>query len=224
MNVTFGFFLSGKNNFCTFLIPSAELRQQLNRLQFDGWKERGSSTEDDPSVDSGMTELECEAQIYIRDVLIAAGLYEGCPMVTKPIQNWVFKEVEKIYIQDKESQEETISAPRENHKVLFDLLNETLLTGIVSPTNGSRIISQRIWPNPVVLHGQNLVDNIWQSLQQYIYPPPYLGNSLDKMVAYDLRRGNWVDMAFHKAEGIGKEVEWMILTDLVGEVTSNVCR
>lgn len=118
------------------------MRQQLNRLQFDGWKERGSSTEDDPSVDSGMTELECEAQIYIRDVLIAAGLYEGCPMVTKPIQNWVFKEVEKIYIQDKESQEETISATRENHKVLFDLLNETLLTGIVSPTNGSRIISQ----------------------------------------------------------------------------------
>lgn len=62
MNVTFGFFLSSENKFCTFLIPSAELRQQLNRLQFDGWEEEGrTSTEDDPSVNSGMTELECEA-------------------------------------------------------------------------------------------------------------------------------------------------------------------
>lgn len=174
-------------------------------------------------MDSDITELECEAQVYIRDLLIAAGLYNSCTTVLKPIENWVFKEVEEAYRKGREGEEDATFGTIENHKILFDLLNETLLTIIDSQTRRSRFLRQSTRSNSVV-HGKKLLDVSWQKMGMYIYPPAVTIHSMDTMVAHDLRRAKWFDRETNEVDVIGKEVERMIWVDLVEEAMIDICR
>ncbi|KAK4409532.1 hypothetical protein Sango_0026200 [Sesamum angolense] len=91
-------------------ISSSELRRKLNQLE-GGVREETINVQKPAEVE---VEIEDEAEAYIRDLLIAAGLYDGSfsrslskwDPLGKPISTQVFEEVEETYpknINDEES-------------------------------------------------------------------------------------------------------------------------
>lgn len=101
-----------------------------------------------------MVGLVDPTETYIRDLLVSSGLYGGSSdkslgrwgTIAKPISNSVFEEVEEAYI--KLAKEDGSMTKNHNekvdHKMLFDLLNETLST-ILGPL--STMSKFRIWAN-----------------------------------------------------------------------------
>ncbi|XP_077246881.1 RB1-inducible coiled-coil protein [Tasmannia lanceolata] len=195
-----------------------ELRRQLTELQCDRSEE--AATEEDP-LEAEVVNLEGQAQVYIRDVLVASGLYEGSSKLTNSIDSRVFEEVEAAYREGKregEADAKDHGDNKVNHKVLFDLLNEALATISGPSVTRSRFMRGIIGPTTMVPRGKNLLEDVWKGISIYVYPPMDGCHSLDGMVSYDLRMTPWASMMGDEIAVIGKEMEWMILGDLVEEV------
>ncbi|CAH9105943.1 unnamed protein product [Cuscuta europaea] len=190
----------------------SELRRQLNEL------ETGENMIDDrPPLEEEMVEIHDTAKAYLRDLLIASGLYDGdkypwrWDTFGKPISNRIFEGVEESYGKKAEGSE----GERLNHKMLCDLFNETVLNLLRAPSK------EAICPVSYPPQGRKLLDCVWEMTQTHIYPGEDLSYcSIDGIVSYNLRSTPW--SSDEDANAIGKDVEYHITRDLIQEIIEDM--
>ncbi|VFQ99793.1 unnamed protein product [Cuscuta campestris] len=199
-----------------------ELRRQLNQL------ETGEAMTDEqprpPLEEEMMMEIHDNAKAYIRDLLIASGLYDDkypsrWDPFGKAISDHVFEGVENAYRQKKaEGNEEE----RLNHKMLCDLLNEAVPNILQAPLTLSRFMEDVITMSRPP-RGRKLLDCVWEMTRAYIYPGADLSYcSLEGMVAHDLKSTPWLVVSEEDGNAIGKDVESQITGDLIQEILEDM--
>ncbi|XP_043713615.1 uncharacterized protein LOC122662119 [Telopea speciosissima] len=207
-----------------------ELRRQLNELEYDCSQDMVIREE---PLEAKMVELDDPTEAYIRDLLVASSLYDGLfdgsssrwDPLGRPISNWVFKEVGESYRRrDKEEKEEDHCEKELDHKLLFDLTNEALSTilGLSSRTSRfkRKMISVSIVPPPC---GEKLLDSVLEMIRGYSYRPMDDSSyTIDCMVERDIRMKPWSCTMDHDVEVIQREVERMILSELIGETVRTI--
>ncbi|KAI3712780.1 hypothetical protein L1987_71345 [Smallanthus sonchifolius] len=200
-----------------------ELRKQLHQL------ETGRSEEtvvEEQLYESDMAELEDEDESYIRDLLIASGLYnnsfEKClsrwDTFAKPISNRVFDQVEESY-KNKLNNDSNQHHKSVDHKVLLDLVNEVLSTLLSPPMHISKLSKKVIRPP----HGNKLLDQVWEMLRAQLHP--LVDKSFyffDTMVARDLQSTPWSELVFEDIDALAKEMEGQIMRDLLEETVNDM--
>ncbi|KAL3845031.1 hypothetical protein ACJIZ3_002434 [Penstemon smallii] len=206
-----------------------ELRRKLN--QFEGAVLSNAITEQQP--DEVVIDIEDQDEAYIRDLLVASGLYDGSchrslskwDPLGKPISNQVFEEVEESYQQN--TKEDEISKRDEgeklNHKLLLDLLNEALPVILKPPINMSRYMEKAIGPVYKPPHGRRLLFHVWEIIRAYIYPPTdRFHYSLDTMLTRDLKLNPWFGLIDEDMNALGRDIECLIYGDLIDEMMKDM--
>lgn len=188
-------------------------------------------------LESEITKLEDPAEAYIRDLLIVSGMYDGSTTdnnfsrnsgATKPISNAIFEDVEDAYRKSETKNEIVGKAQNEisvDHRILFDLLNEALPIILAPYSTVSRFrrnaINSSMPPSP--LFGKKLLDSVWDIVRMFIHPPTdrsyYL---LDGVMTRDLNSTPWSSLMDGEINTIGREVEVLIIKDLVEEVVKDL--
>lgn len=185
-----------------------------------------------------MFELKDPAEAYVRDLLVASGLYDGSSdkflwrweTSAKPISMSVFEEVEESYKKLSKDHNSSLKDQRErkvDHKLLLDLLNEALSTVLVPRSTISavskfkrNIMNSSSFPT---LRGKKLLDCVWEIVCDHLYPPTDRScSSLDSMVAQDLRLAPWTGLMDDEVNTLGREMESMIMGDLVEEILEDM--
>ncbi|KAK9074810.1 hypothetical protein SSX86_003129 [Deinandra increscens subsp. villosa] len=198
-----------------------ELRRQLHQLETGRSEE--TVMEEEP-YEPDMAELEDEDESYLRDLLIASGLYdnsfEKClsrwDTFAKPISDQVFNQVEESY---KNKTEDDENQRWVDHKVLLDLVNEVLSTLLAPPMLISKLSKKVIRPP----NGNKLLDQVWGMLRAHLHPP--VDKSFyffDTMVAKDLQSIPWSEMVFEDIDALAKEMECEIMRDLMEETVNEM--
>lgn len=210
-----------------------ELRRQLNQLTSNELEY--ADIEHEEPVESIRADIEDQAEAYIRDLLVASGLYDGFSdkcmsrwdTLSKPISKSVFDKVEKS--STRTSKENGTTTEDENgkkldHKLLFDLLNETLATvlgqGVTTSGFRRKIIGSSMLQS---LCGRKLLDCVWEIISEYLYPlndKSYY--SLDSMVSRNLGSISWSCLIDDEVTDLGKNMESLIIGDLIDEVVKDM--
>ncbi|KAJ7953226.1 RB1-inducible coiled-coil protein [Quillaja saponaria] len=209
-----------------------ELRRQLNQLESHASEDTIIEQE---TIEPELIELEDQAESYIRDLLIASGLYTGSwdksllrgDTLAKPIGNSVFEEVEESYRKLAKGSESSIkdqNEKKEDHKLLLDLLNEALSSVLGSPSTMSKfrrkLIGFSMLPPP---RGKELLCLVWEIICVYLYPPADKSYySLDSMVARDLGSIPCPGLINNEIITFGREIECLIIGDLVEEFAKDM--
>ncbi|KAG6385854.1 hypothetical protein SASPL_154736 [Salvia splendens] len=166
-----------------------ELRRKLD--QFEGACLEETIHEPHPAEVE--TDIEDQSEAYIRDLLIAAGLYDDSfsrslskwTPLGKPITAQVFEEVEEMY---KESTKVKDQAEKTNHKMIVDLLNEVLPDILREPVNISRYMEKDNGLAQKSPNGRMLLSLVWNSIRAYVHPPAdRCYYALDNLLALDLK-------------------------------------
>ncbi|KAL6603349.1 hypothetical protein ACP70R_043710 [Stipagrostis hirtigluma subsp. patula] len=192
---------------------------------------------------SYMTDLTVETacnqdKAYIRELLIAAGLYDDGSLdnkinarvdsMARPICDNVFEEVEDIYYyRDKNGDDHDIclySNIGENatdHRMLFDLVNEALQRLVERVKTGS---SLRRWviDSTGVSRGRKLVDDVWQQVQTLRHPQMQEMQTIDSMVAYEIRKSVWAHVLYEDVCVVGRKIERAIFDELIEDLLLEV--
>lgn len=209
-----------------------ELRRQLNQLESDG--PEGSTIKQEPD-ESELVQLEDPAESYIRDLLVASGLYSGSwdksllrgDTYTKPIGNSVFEEVEvsqKKMVKENETSTKDQNDNKLEHKLLHDMLNEALSI-VLGPLSMSRFrrklsSSSSMLPPPC---GKELLKLVWDIIKVSLYPPSDISSySLDNLVARDLGSTPWSGLINDEINILEREIECLITEDLVEELARDM--
>ncbi|KAM0946955.1 hypothetical protein DsansV1_C08g0081011 [Dioscorea sansibarensis] len=179
----------------------------------------------------GTADAEDHIESYIRDILLAAGLYEGeafnrtilrWDALTKPIPKWVFDEVEVTYSKnERDNNSETLkcccAGTHIGHKMLFDLLNEALPEVLAIQMPGSSFKRWLAGP-PNVSRGKKLLDCLWHQIK--IYSNSLVDSesqSLDSMMIRDLKMTPWSSLSHDDIDSMGREMEMVIVAELIDE-------
>ncbi|KAJ4837934.1 hypothetical protein Tsubulata_022527 [Turnera subulata] len=210
-----------------------ELRRQLNQLASNELEDTG--TEREEPIKSTMPDIEDHAEAYIRDLLVASGLYNGSSdkwlsrweAFSKPISKSVFDEVEKSSTRTAKDNETTLQDENEkkvDHKMLFDLLNETL-PAVLGPGVTASRFRKKIFGLSMLqpLCGRKLLDCVWEIIREYIYPmndKSYY--SLEYTVARNLESTPWSGLVDEVVSDLGKEMECLIIEDMIEEVVKDL--
>lgn len=194
----------------------------MNQLHFDGSKEAVVEAD---SLGPNVETIEGQAQAYIREILIASGLYHGSSLSTYPIDSWVFEQVEEAYRKRGKENEgaanDDTCESNVGHKVLFDLLNEALSTVVaIPPVTGPALVRRATSP---LSCGRRLLDDVWRMIHVYVHPPVDGFHSLDRIVVHDLRAARWTALLDGEIDVLGKEMERLIMEELIEEVTGDLC-
>ncbi|CAI9758066.1 unnamed protein product [Fraxinus pennsylvanica] len=206
-----------------------ELSRQLNQLE-------GNVPEETVTYEQPIeveTEIDNHAEAYMRDLLVAAGLYDGSfkrslsrwDPLGKPISNQVFEEVEESYGQKSKDIEEGIEDDNEklNHKMLLDLLNEALQPVLRPPMKMYRYMNKAISPMRQTPHGRNLLNRVWEVIRVYLYPPVDKSlYTLDSMLAQDLTSNSWTGLMEDDVSALGDDIECQIIGDLIEEMVKDM--
>ncbi|XP_006855730.2 uncharacterized protein LOC18445531 [Amborella trichopoda] len=201
-----------------------ELRRQLGLI------ESGRSNDSiEPEYSSCHVEgTEDEAKTYIKDILVTSGFFYGSAQIfsnwaspTTPIGPWVHEKVEEAYKRGSHSPKYDDKI-KSQHKLLFDLLNETLIC-ILGPFVSWSRPKRRVRASMVVPTGKRLLEDAWSMMRMYVHEPMDGQASLEGQVAKDLSMTQWMGMVDDDVDVIGKDMEGMILGDLVEEVLSEWC-
>nr|KYP66576.1 hypothetical protein KK1_012873 [Cajanus cajan] len=219
-------------NFLSALLFN-KLRRQLNQLESNG---REDFTVKQEPAESELDQLEDPAESYIRDLLVASGLYFGSwdksllrgDTFAKPIGNSVFQEVEesrkKRVNENDESCMKDQSENKHDHKVLLDLLNEALSVVLGPPLTLSRF--RRKLSNSSMLlppSGKELLNLVWDIIRVSLYPPSDISTySLDTLVAQHLGSIPWSGLINDEINILERDIEWLITDDLVEELTKDM--
>ncbi|KAE9613179.1 hypothetical protein Lal_00027788 [Lupinus albus] len=200
-----------------------EVRKKLSQLESDSVNEFITKQEAEPD-DSELVQIEDPAESYIRDLLIASGLYFGSwdksllrgDTFAKPIGNSVFEEVEASHKKlVKKSNDRSIK----DHKVLLDLLNEALSL-VLGPPLTRKICNSSVMQQP---YGKELLKLVWDIIRVSLHPPcdicPY---SLDTLVAQHLESIPWSGLVYDEINVLGRDIECLITRDLVEEITKDI--
>ncbi|XP_027360464.1 uncharacterized protein LOC113868778 [Abrus precatorius] len=210
-----------------------ELRRQLNQLESDGPEDFTMKQE---SVESELVQLEDPAESYIRDLLVASGLYFGSwdksllrgDTFAKPIGKSVFEEVEeshkKLVKENDESSTKGQNEGRLDHRVLLDLLNEALSVVLGPPLTLSRF--RRQFSNSSMLPppcGKELLNLVWDIISFSLYPPSDISTySLDTLVAQFLGSIPWFGLINDEISTLERDIACLITDDLVEELTKDM--
>jgi hypothetical protein len=181
-----------------------------------------------------MVELEDPTEAYIRDLLVSSGLYDGSSDTSffrwdtfaKPISNSVFEEVEESYRKLAKEDESMIKDDIEkvDHKLLLDLLNQTLST-ILGPlsimsTFKRKMIHFSMLPT---LRGTRLLNRVCEIIRVYLHPSTDKSHySLESMEARDLGSTPWSVLIDDEINILGREMECLIIGDLVEEIVKDM--
>ncbi|CAA7022055.1 unnamed protein product [Microthlaspi erraticum] len=218
----------------------SELRRQINELDSDIQVptpvEEEAAREIETIVDLGNPD-----KVFVRDLLVASGLYEGTTdrslsrwdPFAKPINKSVLEETkENIKKRSNENQEdeediEESTRSEDNHDILFDLLNE-VLTVVLGPLTKSafkkKFISSCV-SEPTTIRGIYLLESTWRIMSEYLYSQPDKPFcSLDGIIGWDLERCPWSGLIGEEVNVLGREVESMIMADLVDEVVKDLAK
>ncbi|XP_059282642.1 uncharacterized protein LOC132036336 [Lycium ferocissimum] len=203
-----------------------ELRRKLNKLEtYDSDEE---TTINEQPIEEEITETDDPAEAFVRDLLVASGLYDGsCDKylskwdpLGKPVSNQVFGEVEESYrqkIYDEEGSS-TDQLQKLNHKLLCDFLNE-VLPGVL----GSTSMKRSIGPTARAPRGKKLLDCVWEIARVYVYPPLDMSSrSLEIILARDLQCTRWDGLVDEDVNALGKDVEYQIIGDLIHELINDM--
>ncbi|KAI4314655.1 hypothetical protein L6164_027543 [Bauhinia variegata] len=208
------------------------LRKQLNQLESDD-PDDFSIKQD--TVESELVQLEDPAESYMRDLLVASGIYFGSwdksllrgDTFAKPMGNSAFEEVEESHRKSAKEDEGSIKDQEKHkleHKILFDLLNEALSIVLGPPVAVSRF--RRKLSNSFVLpkpSGKELLKLAWDIIRVSLYPPfDTCSSSLDNLVARDLGSIPWSALISDEITVLEREIECLIAEDLVKELTEDM--
>ncbi|XP_009353681.1 protein TRM32 [Pyrus x bretschneideri] len=136
----------------------------------------------------------------------------------QPLDPTMFMELEDCFQHEPESYEDQLTSGNCDHRLLFDLVNETLLAVYErSYTYFPRALyfSGNIRPMP---KGQRLLDDVWTRVSSYLSLRPEMDQSLDDVVARDLAKGDrWMNLQW-ETECVALELEELIFDGLLDEV------
>ncbi|MCD7464435.1 hypothetical protein HAX54_052738 [Datura stramonium] len=207
-----------------------ELRRQLNQLETYGSEE--TIIDEQPIEEEIIMEINDPAEAFVRDLLVASGLYDGSydqhlskwDPLGKPISNQVFEQVEESYRQKINAEEGSISTDqfhKLNNKLLCDFLNE-VLPGVLGSTSTKRTIG----PNARAPRGKKLLECVWEIARVYVYPPLDMSSdrSLEAILARDLQccTTRWDGLVDEDVNALGKDVEYQIVGDLIHEMINDM--
>lgn len=214
------------------LADLTELKRQLSQLDSDGSED--FTTKQEP-VESELVQLDDPAESYVRDLLVASGLYFGSwnksllrgDTFAKPIGNSVFEEVEEshdnLIKEDERSTKDQQNKNKLEHKVLLDLLNEALPVVLGPPLTLSRF--RRKLRNSSILppSGKELLSLVWDVIRVSLYPPSDISTySLDTLVAQHLGSIPWSGLINDEINILERDIECLITDDLVEELTKDM--
>lgn len=211
----------------------SELRRQINELDSDIQVptpvEEEAAREIEITVDLGNPD-----KTFVRDLLVASGLYEGTTDRSlsrwdpfgKPINKSVLEETkENLKKRNNQNQEEDEEDIEDNHNILFDLLNEvlTVVLGPVTKLGFKKKLMNSCVPESTAIRGKYLLESVWRIMSEYLYSQPEKPFcSLDGIIGWDLERCPWSGLIGEEATVLGREVEGMIMADLVEEVVKDL--
>ncbi|KAM4129076.1 hypothetical protein ACJW30_02G217400 [Castanea mollissima] len=208
----------------------SELRKQLKQLK----SHEPEDTTEMESDECEMAELEDPTEAYIRDLLVSSGLYDGSSdgslfrwdTFAKPISSSVFEEVEESYRKLAREDESTLNDhyAKLDHKLLLDLLNETLST-ILAPLSTTSTFKRNIINSTMLppLRGRRLLDHVWEIIRVYLHPSADKSQySLDSMVSLDLGSVPWSLLMDDEVNVLARGVEYLIIGDLVEEFVKDI--
>ncbi|CAH2051427.1 unnamed protein product [Thlaspi arvense] len=216
----------------------SELRRQINELDSDIQVptpvEEEAARETESIVDLGNPD-----KVFVRDLLVASGLYEGrtdrslsrCDPFAKIINKSVLEETkENLKKRSNQNQEdedmEESTRSEDNHNILFDLLNE-VLTVVLGPLTTKSGFKKKFMSScvsePTAIRGKYLLESAWRIMSEYLYSQPERPFcSLDGIIGWDLERCPWSGLIGEEVNVLGREVEGMIMADLVDEVVKDL--
>ncbi|XP_011099898.1 uncharacterized protein LOC105178187 [Sesamum indicum] len=205
-----------------------ESEKKLNQPKCTGLKE--TKVEEPPHEVE--TDIDNPAEAYIRDLLVASGLYDGSCIRSPskwgphciPISHQVFEEVEESYRQSTEVDERCSNQEAKlNRKMILDLLNEALPAVLGEPANTVRYMEKAIDPAFKPPHGRKLVSRVWESIRVYVHPSTdrsvYV---LDNMVARDLKSKTWSRLMDEGKYVMGENLGSEIAGDLIEEMVQDM--
>ena len=110
---------------------------------------------------------------YIREVLVAAGLYDDGSLdnkatarvdsMARPICDDIFEEVEDMYYYSCIGMYSDAGGNATDHRMLFDLANEALLSLVQGARTGSSL-RQWVIDSTGASRGRRLVHDVWQQV------------------------------------------------------------
>ncbi|KAL8532145.1 hypothetical protein ACS0TY_008673 [Phlomoides rotata] len=197
-----------------------ELRRKLDQLE--------GAVPEETINEHQTTEIEVDiddqSEAYIRDLLIAAGLYDGsfsCSLskwdpLGKPISTQVFDEVEENY---KECTNDKDQVEIVNHKMILDLLNEVLPAMLREPVNMARYMEKAEGLVHKPPHGRTLLSLVWNYICMYVHPPADRSfYSLDHMLARDFKSNPWSGSMEDDVNALCRDIECQITGDMIEEM------
>nr|KYP34965.1 hypothetical protein KK1_044020 [Cajanus cajan] len=208
-----------------------ELKRQLSQLDSDYSEDFITKQE---SVESELVQLDDPAESYVRDLLVASGLYFGSwdksllrgDTYAKPIGNSVFEEVEESHkklIKDNERSRKDQHKNKLEHKVLLDLLNEALSIVLGPPLTLSRFrrkpCNSSMQPPPC---GKELLKLVWDIVRISLCSVSNTSYSLDSLVAQDIGSISCSRLINDQIDILEREMACIISDDLLEELTKDM--
>lgn len=208
-----------------------DIRRQLDAVETDDSED---TMPDEQSIQADLPEIEDQAEAYIRDLLLVSGLYDASfyrsisrqEPLGKPISIQVFEELEESCIQKTNVDEGPLKdhCEKSSHKLLFDLVNETL-PNVLGPTlqmsKCARNATSAVLQIPP--HGKKLFNQLMQILRVYLHPSTDKAHfSLDRMVGRELQSSTWSRLMDDDVNDLGKDIECQITGDLIGEMVKDM--
>ncbi|GAB2282892.1 hypothetical protein Dimus_017427 [Dionaea muscipula] len=215
----------------------AELRKQLNQLDHDG--SEGTTVTEEYSLEGDLVGLEDEAESFVRDLLVASGLYHGttdksftrCDPLAKPISTRIF---ELVKAAGSKEENENVGQPvaaaaadeydkRLQQKLLFDMLNEALSTIFQPRVASYGFRTNSMIPTP---QGSRLFEKAWNIIRGNLQLYPSTDKtfySVEDIVGHDLCSAPW--STSHSDEDVnaaGRDLECRIISELVEEIVEDL--
>uniref|UniRef100_A0A0E0NP83 AAA+ ATPase domain-containing protein n=1 Tax=Oryza rufipogon TaxID=4529 RepID=A0A0E0NP83_ORYRU len=205
--------------------PSSEQAQTDQELA------ETSPIQDDDDDDTD--EIDNPIKAYIRAILVIAGLYGQrrssdqlfSDREVKPIPAWVFEEVESSSSSSAPATTDCdAAATGVDHRLLFDLINESLPRVVQSSTT---LCAFSRWYGAAPRRspgGKRLLDGLWNTVQAWLAPPPPTDspNSVDELIGRDMSMSPWNGPFREDVGAAGAEMEAEILDELVDETLWDV--
>uniref|UniRef100_A0A0E0Q2W4 DUF4378 domain-containing protein n=1 Tax=Oryza rufipogon TaxID=4529 RepID=A0A0E0Q2W4_ORYRU len=175
------------------------------------------------------TEESYTEMAYIKQVLIAAGLYEdgssySSPsmmnnarvdsMARRPICDYVFDEVEETYNTEEDAAD---------HRMLFDLANEALEITMMGSTKTGSSLWRWVVDSTGVSPGRKLLVDVWQQVQSVRNPPVQQETqTVESMVAREAWTSPWIEVLHEDSYVLGRKLERAIFDQLIADIVQEL--
>lgn len=192
------------------------------------------------SEDTDITEIMTPEKAYVKEILVAAGLYENkttnqtslyINFAPRSLSFQIFEQMEEAYKKDlKTSTEEPseISPHAEiDRRILFDLANESVQT-LFGHMRKSDTLSEWVGTSGTLPSGRVILDETWKQIDTFINPPMDQMQTIDNMVGQDVKMDGWTSKLYEDKDILCKKISFVIymelLDDFVQEMGFTVCK